>query len=76
MVPPCQEAFKHSIPPQKSIDVFRPSYDAQGQFVPLDWRDKMTSRIAVTFRFYREDFRPQAEGRRQGTPRCGCGIPW
>jgi hypothetical protein len=57
----CQERFKHSIPPQSSIDVFRPQY-------PPD-SPPSNSRINITFRFYRPDFRPST------TPRCRCDPP-
>lgn len=78
MIPPCQERFQHSIPTQKSVDVFRPTYDASQTFVPPERRKSYTSRIAITFRFYRPDFAPggSKEARREGTPRCSCKLPW
>lgn len=81
MVPPCQERFQHGIPTQKSVDVFRPTHDAQQNFIPPDQRKSYTSRIAITFRFYRPDFAPSEakeglERRREGTPRCSCKLPW
>lgn len=79
MHPPCQEHFKHTIPPQRTIDVFRPL----GRDGPVH-----TERINITFRFYRPDFRPKdasaprpdrSDGSRSGpsveTPVCHCGIP-
>jgi len=82
MIPPCQERYQHSIPTQKSADVFRPTYDADQTFIPPDKRKSYTSRIAITFRFYRPDFAPSGSKekrggrRREGTPRCACQLPW
>lgn len=81
MVPPCQEKFKHSIPTQPSIDAFRPAYGVDGTLFEPEERTSFSSRIAVTFRFYRPDFAPGGEQgtrgrRREGTPRCACGLPW
>ncbi|KAG6891339.1 hypothetical protein C0992_008793 [Termitomyces sp. T32_za158] len=61
----CQERFKHSIPPQQAIDLFRPAYPetAGGDIHPSNCR------INITFRFYRPDFSPSS------TPRCKCGVP-
>lgn len=78
----CQEMFKHSIPPQRTIDLFHPPHPP-----PLDLTDSLLNmmsgtgrkdkvlewasncRINITFRFFRPDFRPSA------TPKCRCGIP-
>ncbi|KIY67841.1 hypothetical protein CYLTODRAFT_396417 [Cylindrobasidium torrendii FP15055 ss-10] len=57
----CQERFKHSIPPQPTIDLFRPAF-------PPD-APPSNARINVTFRFYRPDFAPSS------TPKCKCGVP-
>ncbi|KAJ7582623.1 hypothetical protein C8J56DRAFT_792298 [Mycena floridula] len=56
----CQEKFKHSVPPQRSIDIFRPT-DA-----PIETSN---CRINITFRFYRPDFEPSS------IPRCQCDVP-
>ncbi|KAG8736863.1 hypothetical protein FRC12_017407 [Ceratobasidium sp. 428] len=61
MHPPCQERFKHTIPSQQAIDLFRPPF-------PPD-AEPSNARINITFRFYRPDFRPNT------TPRCACGTP-
>ncbi|KAK0458459.1 uncharacterized protein EV420DRAFT_1542361, partial [Desarmillaria tabescens] len=58
----CQERFKHSIPPQSSMDLYRPSH-------PRVPNDTSNCRINITFRFYRPDFHPSS------IPRCKCGIP-
>jgi hypothetical protein len=60
-----QECFKHSIPPQSTIDVFRPAYPSN----PDASIQPSTCRINITFRFYRPDFRPPS------IPRCKCGVP-
>lgn len=66
----CQERFKHSIPPQPSLDLFRPPFprpstsstllakDGESdQDTTSTARDDTTSnaRINITFRFYRPD---------------------
>ena len=65
----CQERFKHSIPPQAAIDLFRPTHPRAS----IDGKDAVLEpsncRINITFRFYRPDFRPAT------IPRCRCGIP-
>lgn len=79
MHPPCQEHYKHTVPPQRTVDLFRPF----GRSGPTH-----TERINITFRFYRPDFRPRDEDSEAGTPkpahasdgpggtpRCFCGIP-
>ncbi|KAF9567595.1 hypothetical protein CPC08DRAFT_626671 [Agrocybe pediades] len=64
----CQERFKHSIPPQSAIDLFRPAF-------PRDSKqtnsviEPSNCRINITFRFYRPDFRPET------IPRRLCGVP-
>ncbi|KAG8827605.1 hypothetical protein FRC17_007751 [Serendipita sp. 399] len=72
----CQERFKHCVPPQQTIDAFKPPFppppalakqgdkDDQMEMMPPD-----TSRINITFRFYRPDFAPKS------IPRCHCGVP-
>ncbi|KAA1099404.1 hypothetical protein PGT21_006404 [Puccinia graminis f. sp. tritici] len=84
----CQERYKHCIPPQPSLDVFKN---------PLQPTDTRIERINITFRFYRPDFRPSrsipirnasssslSSGPNPNqqdstevcvTPRCRCGIP-
>ncbi|KAF5391947.1 hypothetical protein D9757_001793 [Collybiopsis confluens] len=61
----CQERFKHSIPPQAAMDVYRPTHPrfSGGPIEPSNCR------INITFRFYRPDFRPNS------IPQCKCGIP-
>ncbi|XP_006458249.1 hypothetical protein AGABI2DRAFT_199713 [Agaricus bisporus var. bisporus H97] len=71
----CQERFKHSIPPQSTIDLFRPTVNpdiatsskaSPGSCVTYP---PSNCRINITFRFYRPDFRPQS------IPKCDCGVP-
>ncbi|KAJ9117157.1 hypothetical protein QFC20_000300 [Naganishia adeliensis] len=78
-----QELYKHTVPPTPtgSVDIFKPPYDSAQRWVPPEARKGYTSRINITFRFYRPDFRPYpglapGGGKRQGTPVCRCGIPW
>ncbi|KAL7419602.1 hypothetical protein Q5752_005514 [Cryptotrichosporon argae] len=75
----CQERWKHTVPPQKALDLFRPAWDEDMNPVPPDRQKTYTSRINITFRFYREDFLPEPGtgpyGLREGTPMCRCGIP-
>ncbi|KGB78423.3 hypothetical protein CNBG_4261 [Cryptococcus deuterogattii R265] len=75
----CQERYKHTVPPQKAIDLFRPGYDIEENPIPRDAQQAFTSRINITFRFYREDFHPVPIagpfGPREGTPVCRCGVP-
>ena len=75
----CQERFKHTIPPMKALDLFRPAYDINEVPIPFDEQKTFTTRINITFRFYRDDFHPSPGlgpfGRREGTPYCKCGIP-
>lgn len=86
-----QELYKHSVPPAAngSLDRFKPAYDERMARIPPAHRKGYTSRINITFRFYRPDFRPYPGKpfgesragaaphgqRRQGTPVCRCGIP-
>ncbi|KZT68184.1 hypothetical protein DAEQUDRAFT_728231 [Daedalea quercina L-15889] len=74
-----QERFKHSIPPQNSLDLFHPpfpppsdlrtGFDNRPGFRATTRGEASNARINVTFRFYRPDFRAQT------TPRCKCGVP-
>ncbi|KAJ7090276.1 hypothetical protein B0H15DRAFT_837911 [Mycena belliarum] len=61
----CQEKFKHSIPPQTAIDMYRPAFPKS----PGSSIDPSNCRINITFRFYRPDFRPES------IPRCKCDVP-
>ncbi|ESK92846.1 grf zinc finger family protein [Moniliophthora roreri MCA 2997] len=61
----CQERFKHSVPPQSSMDLFRPAHP-RTPGAPIE---PSNCRINVTFRFYRPDFRPPS------IPRCKCDAP-
>ncbi|CAE6462070.1 unnamed protein product [Rhizoctonia solani] len=61
MHPPCQERFKHTVPSQQAIDMFRPPFPPNSE--------PSNVRINITFRFYRPDFKPNT------TPRCACGDP-
>ncbi|KAI5900231.1 uncharacterized protein SCHCODRAFT_01085597 [Schizophyllum commune H4-8] len=61
----CQERFKHSIPPQSSIDIYRPAFPPG----PDQDIQEYNSRINITFRFYRPDFASDKN------PKCKCGIP-
>ncbi|KAG5645918.1 hypothetical protein DXG03_005065 [Asterophora parasitica] len=59
------ERFKHCVPPQPTIDVYRPAYpESPGVDI-----EPSKCRINITFRFYRPDFRPPS------IPRCKCGVP-
>ncbi|GHJ88607.1 hypothetical protein NliqN6_5009 [Naganishia liquefaciens] len=82
-----QELYKHTVPPASngSLDMFKPAYDEQMAPIPPEKRQGYTSRINITFRFYRPDFRPYpgkplgkagtpSQQPRQGTPVCRCGI--
>ncbi|KIJ23041.1 hypothetical protein M422DRAFT_196407, partial [Sphaerobolus stellatus SS14] len=60
-----QERFKHCIPQQRAIDLFRPPFPPP---FPIN-REVNNCRINITFRFYRPDFRPET------TPRCRCDVP-
>ncbi|KAJ6500494.1 hypothetical protein C8R45DRAFT_977936 [Mycena sanguinolenta] len=61
----CQEKFKHSIPPQPSLDMYRPLYPRS----PGGAVESSNCRINITFRYYRKDFSAAT------IPRCKCGIP-
>ncbi|KAJ3804394.1 hypothetical protein F5876DRAFT_53470 [Lentinula aff. lateritia] len=61
----CQERFKHSVPPQSAMDVYRPTHPR----IPGDPIEPFNCRINITFRFYRPDFKPPS------IPLCKCGIP-
>ncbi|KAF8471488.1 hypothetical protein JB92DRAFT_3086158 [Gautieria morchelliformis] len=51
-----QERYKHTILPQRAIDVFQPSFPSH---LGPDVEDENgTCRINITIRFYRPDFRP------------------
>nr|ODN87339.1 hypothetical protein L203_03612 [Cryptococcus depauperatus CBS 7841] len=50
----CQERFKHTVPAQKAIDVFKPGYDVNEKSIPSDKQISCFSRINITFRFYRK----------------------
>lgn len=74
----CQELYKHSVAPLgkgKSLDLFRPAWDIEGNPIEPANREKRIERINITFRFYRPDYQPIAKGARKGTPVCRCGIP-
>ncbi|KAL5529659.1 hypothetical protein ACEPAG_5644 [Sanghuangporus baumii] len=70
-----QERFKHCVPPQPVIDVFRPPFprrSAPGTSSITSSTEEIPSsncRINITFRFYRPDFAPST------IPRCKCGVP-
>lgn len=76
-----QEGFKHTVPPAKSLDLFRPGWDKDGRRLNPQNMVGYGSRINITFRFYRPDFHPTpgrslVDGKpREGTPKCRCGIP-
>ena len=61
----CQEKFKHSVPPQPTLDLYRPEFPER----PGVRIEASNCRINITFRFYRPDFRPST------IPRCKCGVP-
>jgi len=76
MHPPTQEVFKHAIIPQTVIDTFRyrpSSISPSTTSTPLLDDDldpqlkSSTCRINITFRFFRQDYRPST------IPRCRCG---
>ena len=69
-----QEVYKHAVPPQNSIDIFRPSFPpppslTDDKEVLAKLHEASNARINVTFRFYRPDFHSSK------TPRCKCGVP-
>lgn len=61
-------SFKHTIPPQSAIDAFKPPFPPPENFEE-EAPSPYISRINITFRFYRPDFRPDS------IPRCHCGVP-
>ncbi|TFY82287.1 hypothetical protein EWM64_g1726 [Hericium alpestre] len=63
-----QERFKHSIPPQSTLDRFHPAFPPPSSFPSLTL-DPSNCRINITFRFYRPDFHPDK------VPKCKCGLP-
>ena len=63
----CQESFKHAIPPQPTLDLYRPLCPHPAR--PSSHPEPSNCRINITFRFYRPDFLPKS------TPRCKCGVP-
>jgi hypothetical protein len=63
----CQESFKHSIPPQPTLDLYTPLSPHPAR--PSSNPEPSNCRINITFRFYRPDFHPKI------TPRCKCGVP-
>ncbi|THH20378.1 hypothetical protein EW146_g972 [Bondarzewia mesenterica] len=63
-----QERFKHSIPPQTTLDRFRPAFPPPASISSLTL-DPTNCRINITFRFYRPDFHPDS------LPKCRCGLP-
>jgi len=72
----CQERFKHAVPPQQTIDAFKPAFPPLPVPSPpisengaLEMMPPDISRINITFRFYRPDFGAKT------IPRCHCGIP-
>ena len=65
----CQERFKHTIPPQQTIDAFKPPYPPPVSIEEDEMMSPNTSRINITFRFYRPDFTAKS------IPRCHCDIP-
>lgn len=72
----CQEMFKHSVPPQRTIDLFHPPFPPSPDLqhvIPASENNGTLAgsnvRINITFRFFRPDFRPST------TPKCKCGVP-
>ncbi|CCA72374.1 hypothetical protein PIIN_06308 [Serendipita indica DSM 11827] len=65
----CQERFKHTIPPQQTIDAFKPPFPPPVSIDEDQMMPPTTSRINITFRFYRPDFAAKS------IPRCQCDIP-
>jgi hypothetical protein len=61
-----QEQFKHAVPPQSSIDLYRPAFPHPDR--PDAPAAPSNCRINVTFRFYRPDFAADV------SPRCRCGV--
>ena len=69
----------YSVPQQKALDLFRPAFDKEERPIQPEEQKTFTSRINLTFRFYRDDFHPLPTvgpyGIREGTPTCKCGLP-
>ncbi|EIM90173.1 uncharacterized protein STEHIDRAFT_51354 [Stereum hirsutum FP-91666 SS1] len=63
-----QERFKHSIPPQNTLDRFHPQFPPPSSLPSISF-DPSNCRINITFRFYRPDYHPDT------IPKCKCGIP-
>lgn len=61
----CQESMKHSLCPSPSIDLWRPAFPPRAG-APIESFD---TRINITFRYYRPDFRPST------IPKCKCDVP-
>jgi hypothetical protein len=51
MTPGCQERYKHTVPPQRALDTFRPQWDANGGAVVPGEGETYTTRINITFRW-------------------------
>lgn len=68
-----QERFKHCIPPQPTIDIFRPPFPRRqipgASLIDRGETPSSNCRINITFRFYRPDFMSNS------TPLCKCGVP-
>ncbi|KAH7929782.1 hypothetical protein BV22DRAFT_1029177 [Leucogyrophana mollusca] len=62
-----QETFKHAIPPQPTLDPYKPLYPHP--LDPSSSPEPSNCRINITFRFYRPDFHPKS------IPRCKCNVP-
>ncbi|EIW69031.1 hypothetical protein TREMEDRAFT_39338, partial [Tremella mesenterica DSM 1558] len=50
----CQERYKHTVPTQKALDLFRPAWAIDQSPIPPTDQKAYASRINLTFRFYRE----------------------
>ena len=64
----CQEKYKHSIPPQNTLDLYHPAFPPP-DCLPDATQVPSNARINITFRFYRPDFHPST------IPRCKCNVP-
>ncbi|KAI0363466.1 hypothetical protein BV20DRAFT_958179 [Pilatotrama ljubarskyi] len=69
-----QEVYKHAVPAQSSIDMFRPPFPpppelSEDKDVLARLQEASNARINITFRFYRPDFDSRT------TPKCRCGVP-
>lgn len=62
-----------SVPAQKALDLFRPGFDLDEKPIPMDEQTTYTSRINITFRFYREGELSQWLSRRKDR-RCDEGT--